>query len=200
MPSCWSCADRSQERLLSIEGSHLNGCGVMEGGEGAAAGTDAAIFTAMQVLLSPCRPAVRQANISFDGIEAEALLLYLDMKGVSVSAGAACSAGALEPSHVLTAMGISPELAKGTIRISLDETNTQADAEFLMESSRTRLRACEAWQKDFRTGRFGKNLPAFHGKTDENHFCQILIFPLKNRGYNKSVVFWAAETMAAVVF
>ena len=55
------------------------------------------------------------------------------MKGVSVSAGAACSAGALEPSHVLTAMGISPELAKGTIRISLDETNTQADAEFLME-------------------------------------------------------------------
>ena len=72
-------------------------------------------------------------NISFDGIEAEALLLYLDMKGVSVSAGAACSAGALEPSHVLTAMGISPELAKGTIRISLDETNTQADAEFLME-------------------------------------------------------------------
>ena len=55
------------------------------------------------------------------------------MKGISVSAGAACSAGALEPSHVLTAMGISPELAKGTIRISLDETNTQADAEFLME-------------------------------------------------------------------
>ena len=37
-------------------------------------------------------------------------------------------------------------------------------------------------------------------KTDENHFCQILIFLLKNRGYNKSVVFWAAETMAAVVF
>ena len=55
------------------------------------------------------------------------------MKGVSVSAGAACSAGALEPSHVLTAMGISPERAQGTIRISLDETNTQEDAEFLME-------------------------------------------------------------------
>lgn len=83
----------------------------------------------MQVLPSPGADRLcGNLNISFDGIEAEALLLYLDMKGVSVSAGAACSAGALEPSHVLTAMGISPELAKGTIRISLDETNTQEDA------------------------------------------------------------------------
>lgn len=120
------------ERLLSIEGSHLNGCGVMEGGEGAAAGTDAAARHA-GTAVSRADRLCGNLNISFDGIEAEALLLYLDMKGVSVSAGAACSAGALEPSHVLTAMGISPELAKGTIRISLDETNTQADAEFLME-------------------------------------------------------------------
>ena len=120
------------ERLLSIEGSHLNGCGVMEGGEGAAAGTDAAVRHA-GTAVSRADRLCGNLNISFDGIEAEALLLYLDMKGVSVSAGAACSAGALEPSHVLTAMGISPELAKGTIRISLDETNTQADAEFLME-------------------------------------------------------------------
>jgi cysteine desulfurase len=120
------------ERLLSIEGSHLNGCGVMEGGEGAAAGTDAAARHA-GTAVSRADRLCGNLNISFDGIEAEALLLYLDMKGVSVSAGAACSAGALEPSHVLTAMGISPELAKGTIRISLDETNTQEDAEFLME-------------------------------------------------------------------
>ena len=120
------------ERLLSIEGSHLNGCGVMEGDEGAAAGTDAAARHA-GTAVSRADRLCGNLNISFDGIEAEALLLYLDMKGVSVSAGAACSAGALEPSHVLTAMGISPELAKGTIRISLDETNTQADAEFLME-------------------------------------------------------------------
>ena len=120
------------ERLLSIEGSHLNGCGVMEDGEGAAAGTDAAARHA-GTAVSRADRLCGNLNISFDGIEAEALLLYLDMKGVSVSAGAACSAGALEPSHVLTAMGISPELAKGTIRISLDETNTQADAEFLME-------------------------------------------------------------------
>lgn len=129
------------ERLLSIEGSHLNGCEVMEGGEGAAAGgcesaadTDAAVRPARAGAAVLCADRLcGNLNISFDGIEAEALLLYLDMKGVSVSAGAACSAGALEPSHVLTAMGISPELAKGTIRISLDETNTQADAEFLME-------------------------------------------------------------------
>ena len=82
------------ERLLSIEGSHLNGCGVMEGGEGAAAGTDAAARHA-GTAVSRADRLCGNLNISFNGIEAEALLLYLDMKGVSVSAGEACSAGAL---------------------------------------------------------------------------------------------------------
>ena len=67
-------------------------------------------------------------NISFDGIEAEALLLYLDMKGVSVSAGAACSAGALEPSHVLTAMGLTADEARSSVRISFSRMNTADEA------------------------------------------------------------------------
>lgn len=88
--------DRSQSACFPSKGSHLNGCGVMEGGEGAAAGTDAAVRHA-GTAVSRADRLCGNLNISFDGIEAEALLLYLDMKGVSVSAGAACSAGALEP-------------------------------------------------------------------------------------------------------
>ncbi|MDO4293974.1 MAG: cysteine desulfurase family protein [Eubacteriales bacterium] len=72
-------------------------------------------------------------SIGFADVEAEALLLYLDMKGIAVSAGAACAAGALEPSHVLTAMGLSAPLARSTLRISLDETNTRADVDYIAE-------------------------------------------------------------------
>ena len=170
------------ERLLSIEGSHLNGCGVMEGGEGAAAGTDAAARHA-GTAVSRADRLCGNLNISFNGIEAEALLLYLDMKGISVSAGAACSAGALEPSHVLTAMGISPELAKGTIRISLDETNTQADAEFLMEVIPGRGCApAKHGIKIFERADSTKICPLFMVKTDENHFLSDFDFPFKKIG------------------
>lgn len=117
------------ERLLSIEGSYLNGCAVPEDREDTANDSGAAADAPVSRATRLCG----NLNISFDGIEAEALLLYLDMKGISVSAGAACSAGALEPSHVLTAMGVDARRAKGTIRISLDETNTQEDAEYLMQ-------------------------------------------------------------------
>lgn len=70
-------------------------------------------------------------NVSFQGIEAEALLVYLDMKKIAVSSGAACEAGALEPSHVLTAMGVTDSDAKGALRITLDETNTREEAQYL---------------------------------------------------------------------
>ncbi|HZU21894.1 MAG TPA: cysteine desulfurase family protein, partial [Terriglobales bacterium] len=59
------------------------------------------------------------ANISFDGIEGEALVIALDLKGVAVSSGAACSSGAIEPSHVLTAMGLPPARARSSLRFSL---------------------------------------------------------------------------------
>src|SRR5438552_1055071 len=69
-------------------------------------------------------------NIRFGHIEGEALVIALDLKGLSVSTGAACSSGTIEPSHVLTAMGLSPAQARGSIRFSLGEQNTQQDSEF----------------------------------------------------------------------
>ena len=69
-------------------------------------------------------------NISFECIEGEAMVIALDLKGLSVSTGAACSSGAIEPSHVLTAMGRSADRARGSIRFSLGKQNTAADVEF----------------------------------------------------------------------
>jgi cysteine desulfurase len=71
-------------------------------------------------------------NISFDCIEGEAMVIALDLKGLAVSTGAACSSGAIEPSHVLTAMGLSPDRARGSIRFSLGKQNTAEDVEFAL--------------------------------------------------------------------
>jgi cysteine desulfurase len=72
-------------------------------------------------------------NIYFDYIEGEALVIALDLKGLAISTGAACSSGAIEPSHVLTAMGMSPERARASIRFSLGKQNTSEDVEFALE-------------------------------------------------------------------
>ena len=66
-------------------------------------------------------------SIYFDHVEAEALLIALDLKGLSVSGGSACQSGASEPSHVLTAMGLSPARARATIRFSLSKLTTEAE-------------------------------------------------------------------------
>jgi cysteine desulfurase len=71
-------------------------------------------------------------NIHLDYIEGEAMVIALDLKGLSVSTGAACSSGAIEPSHVLTAMGMSPDQARASIRFSLGKQNTAEDVEFAM--------------------------------------------------------------------
>ena len=82
-------------------------------------------------------------NIYFDHIEGEALVIALDLKGLAVSTGAACSSGAIEPSHVLTAMGLPPERARASLRFSLGKQNTPEDVDFalsLVPASVARLR------------------------------------------------------------
>jgi cysteine desulfurase len=71
-------------------------------------------------------------NIYFDYIEGEALVIALDLKGLAVSTGAACSSGAIEPSHVLTAMGLRPDRARASLRFSLGKQNTPEDVEFAL--------------------------------------------------------------------
>jgi cysteine desulfurase len=72
-------------------------------------------------------------NIVFECLEGEAMVIALDLKGLSVSTGAACSSGAIEPSHVLTAMGLSPDRARASIRFSLGKQNSDADIDFALE-------------------------------------------------------------------
>jgi cysteine desulfurase len=109
--------DRLERELLGIEATGLNGAG------------------------APRVP--NTTNIYFDGIEGEALVIALDLKGLAVSTGAACSSGAIEPSHVLIAMGLSRERAKASIRFSLGKQNTVEDIDFalgLIPASVARLR------------------------------------------------------------
>src|SRR6266849_5305452 len=73
------------------------------------------------------------SNIYFDYIEGEAMVISLDLKGLAVSTGAACSSGAIEPSHVLTATGLRPERARGSLRFSLGKQNTADDIEFALD-------------------------------------------------------------------
>ena len=73
-------------------------------------------------------------NVAFEGIEAENLVLQLDLKGISVSAGSACNSTSIEPSHVLKAIGLSDELAKASIRITVDENITNEQIDFLIDS------------------------------------------------------------------
>jgi cysteine desulfurase len=69
-------------------------------------------------------------NLWFDFIEGEALVIALDLKGLAVSSGAACSSGAIEPSHVLLAMGVAQQRARASVRLSLGKQTTQADIDF----------------------------------------------------------------------
>lgn len=74
------------------------------------------------------------ANLSFPGVNAQELLLELDQKGICASAGSACSTGQTSPSHVLTAIGLTPELAEGTLRVTFGKDNSTEDVEYLVNS------------------------------------------------------------------
>jgi cysteine desulfurase len=70
------------------------------------------------------------ANVSFEGVDAEALLIALDLEGVAASTGAACAAGGIEPSHVLKAMGFSPERVQSSLRLSLGRGTTEDEVDY----------------------------------------------------------------------
>jgi cysteine desulfurase len=74
------------------------------------------------------------SNITLPGIEGEALIIALDLKGLACSTGAACSSGAVEPSHVLTAIGLPPEEARASLRFSLGRQTTLADIAFALQA------------------------------------------------------------------
>lgn len=72
-------------------------------------------------------------NISVRGIEGESLLLTLDLKGIAASSGSACTSGSLDPSHVLLAIGLPHEVAHGSLRLSINEENTDEDVDYILE-------------------------------------------------------------------
>ena len=99
--------DRLQQGILAqVEEAGVNGSGVMR--------------------------VPNTANIHFDHIDGEALVIALDLKGLAVSTGAACSSGALEPSHVLLAMGLRRDQARASIRFSLGRQTTNEDIDFAL--------------------------------------------------------------------
>ncbi len=72
-------------------------------------------------------------NVSFPGAEGESILLSLDLEGIAVSTGSACASGSLDPSHVLVATGVGPELAHGSIRFSLGRDSTAAEIDYVLK-------------------------------------------------------------------
>ena len=104
-----SLRDYLIEGLLALPDSHLNG----PTGE---------------------RRLCNNANIQFDYVEGESILLMLDAKGIAVSTGSACSSQSLEPSHVLTALGCAPEESHGSIRLTLGRGNTRKEIEYVIDT------------------------------------------------------------------
>ena len=82
------------------------------------------------------------SNIYFDGIDGEALVIALDLRGFAVSTGAACSSGALTPSHVLTAIGLAADRARASMRFSLGRSNTAEQVDALVEALEAPWRTC----------------------------------------------------------
>lgn len=81
----------------------------------------------------PTKRLPHNVNICFEFIEGESMLLNLDMKGICASSGSACTSGSLEPSHVLLAIGLPPEIAHGSLRLTLGRENTKEEVEYVIE-------------------------------------------------------------------
>lgn len=79
----------------------------------------------------PYRRLAGNANFCFEGIEGDGLLLRLNLRGICASSGSACTSGSLDPSHVLLAMGIPADIARSSLRITIDETFTESDIDYM---------------------------------------------------------------------
>ncbi len=88
-------------------------------------------------------------NVSFDGIEGEELLVSLDIAGLLASSGSACTSGALDPSHVLMAIGNDKELSRGSLRLTLGRENTEEDVDMAIKT----IDATITRQRALRNGR-----------------------------------------------
>ena len=73
------------------------------------------------------------ANFSFQFIEGESLLIMLDMAGICASSGSACTSGSLDPSHVLMALGLPKEIARGSLRLTLGAENTREEVDYVID-------------------------------------------------------------------
>ncbi len=98
--------DRLSDGLARLAGAHLNG--------------------------HPTERLPGTVSVSFEGTDSESILLALDFQGVAASSGSACTSGSLEPSHVLAAVGLPPEIAAGTVRLTLGRGNTDQDVDDLL--------------------------------------------------------------------
>ena len=78
--------------------------------------------------------AIGNVNVSFEGIEGESLVLMLDMYGIQASSGSACTSSSPEPSHVLTALGLTPAMAKGSLRLTISASNTIDDIDYIAKT------------------------------------------------------------------
>jgi cysteine desulfurase len=107
----------------------------------------------------PTRRLPNILNVTFDGVEGESIVLNLDLKGIAVSTGSACTSGSLEPSHVLLAMGLSPAMARESVRFSLGMGNTREEIEYTtntLEEVVKRLRSTFSLNKNgTTTSRYG---------------------------------------------
>ena len=81
----------------------------------------------------PAKRLPGNVNVSFASVEGESVLIMLDMQGICASSGSACTSGSLDPSHVLLALGLSPELARGSLRLTLSEDNTREEMDIVVE-------------------------------------------------------------------
>jgi cysteine desulfurase len=82
----------------------------------------------------PTKRLPNNANVTIKYIEGESMLINLDLEGIAASTGSACSSSSLEPSHVIKALGVSPEVAHSSLRFSLGRLNTDEDVEYLLEA------------------------------------------------------------------